>query len=305
MTESLVSIIIPTYNRARFLKRAIFSILNQTYPNFELLIIDDGSTDNTQEIVNKIADTRVTLIRHPENRGQCAALNTGIAHAKGEFIGFLDSDDEWLPGMVEQSIRKFHMGNEKLGLVYVLSAEVHNDGAISPSRFKTAKGNIYRQALTQGYVAPSITLMVKKTCIDQVGGFDEQFVCFQDDDLCFRLSQNFEVDFVPEILALIHKDADGQLTRIPTTYAYGWLYLLNKYETDILKICEKKVLVRHYLRAVKLFFSAGIKAEAYACLKKSYALLDNPFSFLGQVISVTVSYGFHWFERLIHRGRLV
>ena len=97
-----VSAIIPTYNRANIVIRAIQSVLNQTYQNFELLVIDDGSQDNTEEIVTGIHDNRIKYIRHEKNKGVAAARNTGIEAAKGEFIAFLDSDDEWLPNKLKR-----------------------------------------------------------------------------------------------------------------------------------------------------------------------------------------------------------
>ena len=90
--KNLVSVIIPTYNRAHLIKRSAMSVLNQTYSNLELIIVDDGSTDNTEEVVKSIDDNRVIYIKQP-NQGACAARNNGIDHAKGEFIAFQDSDD--------------------------------------------------------------------------------------------------------------------------------------------------------------------------------------------------------------------
>ena len=91
-----VSVVIPTYNRASLLKRAIKSVLCQTYPDFEVIIVDDGSTDNTEEVIRSFDDKRVKYIKLKKNKGYPVALNKGVKTAKGEYIGFLDSDDEWL-----------------------------------------------------------------------------------------------------------------------------------------------------------------------------------------------------------------
>lgn len=105
----MVSVVIPTYNRAHVLNRAIRSVLGQTYQHFEIIVVDDGSTDNTEQVVKAIADDRVRYIRHETNKGTAAAArNTGIRQACGEFIGFVDSDDEWLPGKLQKQVDKFH-----------------------------------------------------------------------------------------------------------------------------------------------------------------------------------------------------
>ena len=114
-----VSVIIPTYNRAHLVDRAIQSVLNQTYKDFELIIVDDGSTDNTEDIIKEFQkkDERIKYIRHEENRGGSAARNTGIKAAKGEYIAFLDSDDEWLPIKLGRQISEF-TNKSKIALVY-------------------------------------------------------------------------------------------------------------------------------------------------------------------------------------------
>lgn len=103
MIKDLVSVIIPTYNRAHLIKRSVMSVLNQTYSNLELIIVDDGSIDNTEEVVKSINDDRAIYIKQP-NQGACAARNNGINHAKGEFIAFHDSDDVWHQDKLEKQL---------------------------------------------------------------------------------------------------------------------------------------------------------------------------------------------------------
>ena len=104
MTKDLVSVVIPTYNRRNSVQRAILSVLNQTYSNFEILVIDDGSTDDTESVVKKMSDSRIYYYRQ-ENQGSQAARNHGIRLAKGVYIGFLDSDDEWLTEKLEKNVQ--------------------------------------------------------------------------------------------------------------------------------------------------------------------------------------------------------
>src|SRR5690348_13147078 len=99
-----VSVIIPTHNRSDFLRNAITSVLNQTYQDFEIIVVDDGSTDNTSEVVANFSDERITFIRHDTNKGGSAARNTGILASKCDYIAFLDDDDEWLPDKLRKQM---------------------------------------------------------------------------------------------------------------------------------------------------------------------------------------------------------
>lgn len=115
-----VSVIIPTYNRAHLVGRAIQSVLNQTYKDFELIIVDDGSTDNTEDIIKKYQkkDERIKYIRRKKNKGGSVARNTGINAAIGEYIAFLDSDDEWLTEKLERQMKVFKSTSSEVGVVY-------------------------------------------------------------------------------------------------------------------------------------------------------------------------------------------
>ncbi|RLF83553.1 glycosyl transferase, partial [Thermococci archaeon] len=109
MSRPTVSVIIPTYNRANLLKRAIASVLNQTFTDFELIVVDDASPDNTPEVVRSINDGRIRYVRLKKNSGGPVARNTGIRKARGRFIALLDDDDEWLPNRLELQIKKFEI----------------------------------------------------------------------------------------------------------------------------------------------------------------------------------------------------
>ena len=117
-----VSVIIPTYNRAACLKLALASVLNQTYQNFEIIVVDDASTDGTADVVRGFADARITYVRHDVNRGKvgagAAARNSGIARAQGTYIAFLDDDDEWLPEKLARQVAVLDRGPRSVGAIY-------------------------------------------------------------------------------------------------------------------------------------------------------------------------------------------
>jgi len=113
MNSELISVIIPTYNRAKSITRSIITVLNQTYENYELIVIDDCSTDSTKKILQSFSDKRIIYVRHLYNQGAAAARNTGIKIAKGKYIAFQDSDDEWLPKKLEKQMKVFKTASSK------------------------------------------------------------------------------------------------------------------------------------------------------------------------------------------------
>lgn len=271
MVSPLVSVIIPTYNRAKVLGRAIKSVLNQTYGKFELLIIDDGSVDNTKEIVEEFSDSRTFYFKHGENLGQNAALNTGLNIAKGEYISFLDSDDEWLPLMLEKQVKEFEQ-NRNLGVVYTWAGIPQEDGSLKPTMEFSLSGEIYKEALVQGYVSHMITVMVKRKFFDKIGLFDTQFTNCQDDDICLRLAKEYRFGLIPEILAIIHMDGGANLTRDSKRLAEGWWRLFSKHESEIIRVCGNKTMAKHYMKSGNLFLQARQFESARRSFYRAYRL---------------------------------
>ena len=116
--QPMVSVILPTYNRASLIARSLESVLNQSFADFEVLVVDDGSTDETASVVAEFCDPRVNYIRLPNNAGAAAARNVGIRISKGRFLAFQDSDDEWFPENLAKHMSVFEQNSHKLGVVY-------------------------------------------------------------------------------------------------------------------------------------------------------------------------------------------
>lgn len=195
-----VSIIIPTYNRANLLAKAIKSVLNQTYKDLELIIVDDCSEDNTREVVKhfQVNDLRVQYI-YQENRGLSSALNKGLSIASGEYIAFLESDDEWLPRKLEKQLKVFtkHLS---VGLVTCWSFRIFENGN-KKKLFKTHKGIIKKENWcnffkTKGIISPS-TIILRREVFDSVGNFDTKLKAAVDLDFYIRLIKNFDIYFLP------------------------------------------------------------------------------------------------------------
>ncbi len=208
-----VSIIIPTYNRAHCIERSIRSVLNQSYEAFELLIVDDGSTDHTKEVVDKIEDVRIRYIRCEENGGAAKARNRGIAEAKYDYIAFQDSDDEWHSDKLEKQMWAMQQASEDTGLVY---CEYHYNGlggleGISPSLeipLEQKRGYMFPQLLA-GNMIGTPTMLVKRECFEKVGGFNENFPCLEDYELALRIAKEYKIEFVPECLMEVYANTES------------------------------------------------------------------------------------------------
>ncbi|MCE2469885.1 MAG: glycosyltransferase family 2 protein [Dehalococcoidia bacterium] len=200
-----VSVIIPTHNRAALLPRAVNSVLAQTYADFELLIVDDCSSDDTPAVIAGFADPRVRAFRHDENRGQSAAINTGIANARGEHVAFLDDDDEWRPTKLEGQVRLLDASPADVGLVYGWMDSVDDaTGRVMPTYRSTVDGNIFEDALALDVPGPTIVLMVRASAAREVGGFDARLSRYDDADFICRIAERYKAAVLPEVVAVAH-----------------------------------------------------------------------------------------------------
>ncbi|MEQ9620237.1 MAG: glycosyltransferase [Deltaproteobacteria bacterium] len=195
-----VSVIIPTYNRAEYLKQAIASALGQTFEDFELLIVDDCSSDNTSRIIENCTDTRIRYIRNNENKGISAVRNIGINNSRGEYIAFLDDDDEWFSDKLEKQVSMLEPSSPKLGAIYtgVVSVNMANNKVVK-LRIPQYRGNILKKMLLQNFI-PTPSIVLKKACFEKVGLFDERVPYGEDHDMWIRVAEKFEFDYVEDLL---------------------------------------------------------------------------------------------------------
>ena len=252
-----VTVVIPTYNRERFVGRAIRSALAQTYSDIEVVVVDDGSTDDTQIQVESLAqaDVRVRYLRHETNRGAQAARNTGIRAARGKYVALLDSDDEWLPEKLELQMSLFSQGGDHLGVVYASYWRVPSDGAPSIEHLATFRGDVYRTALAQ-WIADTDTLVIRKDILEQAGLCDESIRAYQEWDLCIRLARYAEFDFVPQPLAIYHIHSSPTISKNLLLSAWGYLDVVEAHRDEILRECGAATLSRHYISAGQQFILA-------------------------------------------------
>jgi glycosyltransferase involved in cell wall biosynthesis len=198
----LVSVIIPAFNAERFIGETITSALSQTYRSFEIIVVDDGSSDQTASIVRQIQrrDNRLFLYQQ-ENRGSADARNSGIAHSKGELIAFLDADDLWHPTKIEKQVSAFQR-DQSVGLVYTWSRMIDTEGMIDgiTGASHTVKGNVFNHFLIVNPVANGSVAMVRRNCLPLPFPFDPELKGLEDSFFYLRIAASHKVDYVPEYL---------------------------------------------------------------------------------------------------------
>ena len=253
-----VSIIIPTYNSAKYIPDAINSILNQTFKDYEIIIVDDGSTDNTREILNKY-NSKIRYI-YQENKGPSAARNIGIKNAKGKYIAFLDADDIWLPDKLQRQMKLF-ANESSVSFVYTSSYIMNENGFIL--RKMQCYNRSRRKILNELYLSKSIgntsSTIIKKECFDKVGLFDETLTVAEDWDMWLRICQRFRFKCIDEPLVMTREYEGSQSF-------FGVRNLEN--ELDFIK----KVFSEKYLKT-KFFLKR--KAYSYCYRRAAIAYHEN------------------------------
>ena len=205
-----VSIVIPTFNRKIFVKEAVDSVLAQTYKDYELIVVDDGSTDDTGRALKQYAERLVYL--YQKNEGVSAARNRGLAAARGEFIAFLDSDDLWLPKKLAIQTA-FMEQHSEAQICYTDEIWIRHGTRVNPKkRHAKYAGEIYPYCLSLCIISPSSALM-RRGLLEQVGAFDPSLPVCEDYDLWLRVAACFPVFFIPQRLIVKRGGHPDQLSR--------------------------------------------------------------------------------------------
>lgn len=244
-----ISVIIPTYNRVHLIRKAVQSVLDQSYQDFEIIVVDDCSTDNTEEAIREFQekDERIRYIRHKKNKGAAAARNTGIRAAKGEYIAFQDSDDEWLPEKIEKQMKIIKNSLPEVGVVYTDMWRIKEGKKryFSSPKIMPEDKIVYKQALDYRVSNIGIgTALIRKECFDKVGIFDKKFPKLEDLELFIRLSKYYYFYHIEEPLVKYFY-TDKSISSDLKGLIVARKLILKKYFKDIKK--DNKILANHYL----------------------------------------------------------
>jgi len=204
--NKLVSVIIPTYNRAKIIKKSIDSVLAQTYQDIEIIIVDDGSKDNTKELIESLNNPKIKYF-YQENAGASAARNTGIKNASGQFIAFLDSDDVWLSEKLEKQLDVFK-NNENIDIVYSGFKWIEETGdKYEINRFKNYKTKKeFAKFLLCNMLPICPIVMIKKSVFDNIGVFDENLIVAEDWEFCLRALPHHNFYYIDEVLTHFYRN---------------------------------------------------------------------------------------------------
>jgi glycosyltransferase involved in cell wall biosynthesis len=217
VTHPRVSVVIPTYNRAHLIGESIQSVLTQTFRDFELIVVDDGSSDDTETVVRRFGDPRIRYT-YQENKGISGAQNTGIRTAKGGYIAFLGSDDLWLPALLQLEVEILG-SNPDVGLAYAKAQAIDTDGNLKSQISGTSQkypGDTLKSALYGNFVC-TIAALMRRECFDRVGLFDETLKARVDYDMWIRMAKHYRFAYLDRVLAhfRIHS---GRYTRVKSEH---------------------------------------------------------------------------------------
>lgn len=280
MTESLISVIIPTYKRhPDMLNRAIKSVQTQTYTNLEIIIVDDSPHDYMDRVlienmIYELCDNRVHYIKHEKNLGACAARNTGISNSKGDFIAFLDDDDEWLPTKLEKQILK--MANSNTGLVYCKQVII-NDTTQNETydNRKCLSGKVFHSLLKANFIGSTSFVLIRKECFEYVGRFNTDLESAQDYELWLRIAQDYMIDYVNEHLVKYHIHESERISANANKKIQG-LEMLNEIYADYLNN-HKAIKSIRLIRIVPYYLKLNDKTKAWDLYKQAVKL--SPLEF--------------------------
>jgi glycosyltransferase involved in cell wall biosynthesis len=270
-----VSVIIPTFNRAQKVSRAISSVLDQTFADFEVIVIDDGSVDETADVLAGFKD-RITLISHSENRGVSAARNTGIKASQSPFISFLDSDDYWLPEKLDTQVRYFR---ENPDAVACQPEEIwiRNGVRVNPwKKHIKPSGEIFGRSLKLCVVSPS-AVMIRRSIFDEVGLFDEDFPVCEDYDLWLRIGCRYPIHLIDRFLLVKEGGHPDQLSSM--------LKGMDRFRIKaMIKLLQEGCLNREQTLAVHHELERKCRIYGSGCIKRGKTEEGNYFLQLPEII---------------------
>lgn len=244
---SSISVVIPAYNRATTIITCLQSVINQTLQPLEIIVVDDCSTDNTLKVIEKFNHPLVSVIKLLKNSGAQKARNEGIKAAKGEWIAFLDSDDEWLPLYLQTQLE---LAKKTDASVVYCGAFTYDDEVKNKYEMPDYSLNTFKNVLTKP--GPMFQgLLVKKKCLETIHLLDEAVVAYQEWDTCIRLAKHYHFAYNPEPLFIYHLHQGATISKHRKNDVKGYSYIVHKHQTDIVKVAGDSAYLNH-LKIIQL-----------------------------------------------------
>ncbi len=272
----LVSVVIPAYNRASKIGPAVESVLSQSFRDLEVIVVDDGSKDGTPAAARALIarDARVRVIELGTNRGAQAARNAGIRAAAGEWIAFLDSDDQWLPGSLQTRLEAVR--RENVSVVHSGCRKINPDGS-TVIYSDPIRGRAYRTVLS-GPAPMFQGLLVKKTALERIGYLDESIAGYQEWDTAIRLAEHFEFAFVPEPTFLYDCRGTDTISINDHRNALFYWRIVRKHFWAILRLGGPTVMAKHCRVVADWYGRAGDQGQVrhYRTMARVFRALDLP-----------------------------
>lgn len=265
----MISVIISTHKREPdIVSRAIESVLHQTFRETEIIVVDDSPAGYpfraevaaaVHGYADRNPDIHISYYAHETNRGACAARNTGIRHAKGEYIACLDDDDEWLPEKLEKQMRV--MQSSEAALVYC-GCICKNDvtGHAAERKTEYHRGYLFEKLLARNFIDSTSIPLIRKECVIAAGGFDEEMQSAQDCDLWLRIAVKYRIDYVEEALVVYHEHGGEQITSNPLKRINGLERLNQKYKSYL--DADKNLWHRRHIFITPYYAMAGDRKKA-------------------------------------------
>lgn len=238
-----VSVIIPTYNRASMLLEALESIFEQTYPVHEIIVVDDGSTDNTREVVENYRD-RVSYI-YQQNAGPASARNRGLSQATGDYITFLDSDDLYLPRKIEKQVQ-YLAEHPSVAMVYSSFKWVTLNGEHIQTIPAKLTGRVHHEMIWSKQLIATPSVMFRREILPTIGLFDVTLRILEDQDYWLRIAANYEIGAIEDVILQIRLHSADNLKRDPNKTLEVIEYLLRKNLQSYSPIFRRRVIAHHY-----------------------------------------------------------
>jgi len=275
-----VGVIIPAFNAARTLPIALESVVSQTFDDWQILLVDDGSTDDTAQVVAPFLDRYGAKIKYikQENRGLPAARNTAIRASTTEFLALLDADDVWMPWRLEESV-KILRERPQAGLAYGGITSIDQEGRPSGTfegNPRCAEGRIAPQIYMRKVDLPCPTLTFRRTCIDEVGLFDETMRATEDRELCLRIALRYDVAFVPRVIAY-YRVSPSSMTNDPQRMLQAQMQFIEKHYGALGcgRVARRAALSQCYKQRAD---ALSVRCQPWAALASSLrALVLYPF----------------------------